>query len=69
MPGVTLGLHHMDHFTLSLKLFKLWFNMIKIGVLLKIAVFFFLTAPITHTEACLTKTVQQIISAIILFFA
>lgn len=41
VPGVTLGLHHMDHFLLSLKLFHLWFKMIKMGVLLKIAVFFF----------------------------
>lgn len=43
VPGVTLGLHHKDHFfffLLSLK-FSFWFNMIKTGVLLKIAVFFF----------------------------
>lgn len=62
VPGVTLGLHHKDHFWLSLKSFKLWFNMIKTGVLSKIAVFFFLsfqTAPATHTDACLTKPYNE----------
>lgn len=56
VPGVTLGLHRKDHFGLSLKAFKLWFNMIKMGVLLKLAVFFFQTAPTTHTDACLKNS-------------
>lgn len=59
VPGITLGLRHKDHFWLSLKSFTLWFNMIKMGVLLKVAVFFFLTAPATHTDACLTKPYNE----------